>query len=66
MVVDDKVIVECKATDRLAASAAPQLIGYLRATKFEVGVLLHFGSHPKFYRFVDTRKKTHSDADWIR
>jgi len=66
MVVDDKVIVECKATDRLAPSAAPQLIGYLRATKFEVGVLLHFGPHPKFFRFVDTRKKTHSDADWIR
>jgi|SRR5689334_18434702 len=66
MVVDGKVIVECKATDRLAASAGPQLIGYLRATKFEVGVLLHFGPHPKFHRFVDTRKKTRSDADRIR
>jgi GxxExxY protein len=66
MVVDGKVIVECKATDRLPASAGPQLIGYLRATKFEVGVLLHFGSHPKFYRFVDTREKIHSDADRIR
>jgi GxxExxY protein len=66
MVVDGKVIVECKATDRLAASAGPQLIGYLRATKFQVGLLLHFGPHPKFYRFVDTRKKARSDADWIR
>ena len=56
MVVDDRVIVECKATERLPPSAGPQLIGYLRATTFKVGVLLHFGRHPKFYRFVDSAK----------
>ena len=32
------------------------VIGYLRATVFQVGVLLHFGPHPKFYRFVDSVK----------
>jgi len=57
MVVDDRVIVECKATERLAASAGSQLIGYLRATTFQVGVLLHFGPHPKFHRFVDSMRK---------
>jgi GxxExxY protein len=57
MVVDNRVIVECKATERLPASAGPQLIGYLRASIFQVGVLLHFGTHPKFYRFVDSIKK---------
>ena len=62
MVVDDRVIVECKATERLPASAGPQLIGYLRATRFQVGVLLHFGSHPKFYRFVDSVKNHKGDA----
>src|SRR6185437_16601380 len=51
MVVDDRVIVECKATERLASSAGAQLVGYLRASTFQVGVLLHFGPHPKFYRF---------------
>src|SRR5438093_7891624 len=56
MVVDNRVIVECKATERLAPSAGPQLIGYLRATIFQVAVLLHFGPHPKFYRFVDSIK----------
>jgi GxxExxY protein len=56
MVVDDRVIVESKATAILHPSAGPQLIGYLRATTFQVGVLLHFGPHPKFYRFVDSRK----------
>jgi GxxExxY protein len=61
MVVDDRVIVECKATERLAPSAGPQLIGYLRATIFKVGVLLHFGPHPKFYRFVDSLKCNRGD-----
>lgn len=56
LVVDGRVIVECKATERLPASAGPQLIGYLRATTFTVGVLLHFGPRPKFYRFVDSLK----------
>ena len=66
MVVDDRVIVESKATERLAPSAGPQLIGYLRATTFQVGVLLHFGPHPKFYRFVDSMKKIDSKLDHIR
>src|SRR5512138_3830540 len=65
MVVDDKVIVESKATDRLPPSAGPQLISYLRATAFQVGVLLHFGPHPKFYRFVDSMKKFDRHFDQI-
>ena len=62
MVVDGRVIFECKATERLPACARSQLIGYLRATIFQVGVLLHFGPHPKFYRFVDTLKKRPRDG----
>jgi GxxExxY protein len=63
MVVDGRVVVECKARERLPPTAGPQLIGYLRATIFEVGVLLHFGPHPKFYRFVDTVKKHVGDDE---
>ena len=66
MVVDDRVIVESKATERLHPSAGAQLIGYLRATTFQVGVLLHFGSHPKFYRFVDSVKRSDAKLDRIR
>lgn len=66
MVVDDRVIVESKATERLLPSSGPQLIGYLRATTFQVGVLLHFGPHPKFYRFVDSMKKIDTKLDRIR
>ena len=63
MVVDDRVVVESKASEKLPETAAPQLIGYLRATMYQVGVLLHFGPHPKFYRFVDSVKKVdHSNS----
>ena len=66
MVVDNRVIVEAKATERLPPSAGPQLISYLRATTFQVGVLLHFGAHPKFYRFVDSKNKIDTRLDRIR
>ena len=66
MLVDDRVIVETKAAERLPSSANSQLIGYLRATLFKVGVLLHFGPHPKFYRFVDTIKSNDKQRHRVR
>src|SRR5690348_552799 len=57
MVVDDRVIVENKATELLSPAAKPQLITYLRATAFEAGVLLHFGPRPRFYRLIDSPKR---------
>ena len=57
MVVDDRVIVELKAGETLPAYAERQLMNYLRATRFEVGLLLHFGPKPAWRRFVDTRKR---------
>ena len=44
---------------RLALSARPQLISYLRAGPYEVGVLLHFGPTPKFFRLIDSPKRRH-------
>jgi GxxExxY protein len=52
MVVDDKVVVEIKSTPALPVFAQRQTLNYLRATRFEVALLLHFGPAPKFYRFV--------------
>jgi GxxExxY protein len=50
MIVDDKVVVEVKASYRLPIEAGGQLLSYLRCTNIEVGLLLHFG--PKqFGRF---------------
>ena len=50
MIVDGKLIVETKATYELHKAAQRQVYNYLRATNLEVGLLLHFGPKPKFYR----------------
>jgi GxxExxY protein len=57
MVVDGKVIVEVKATERMAPYAERQLRNYLRATEHRVGLLLHFGPEPKVHRLVDFPKR---------
>jgi GxxExxY protein len=58
MIVDDKLIVETKSTYELHKAATRQVYNYLRATKLEVGLLLHFGPEPKFYRVIC--RHTHS------
>ena len=50
MVVDDTVVVESKSTYDLRPNATRQLKNYLCASKYEVGLLLHFGPKPKFFR----------------
>jgi len=50
MLVDDKVIIEIKSSEILPAPSMSQLRNYLKATNIEVGLLLHFGPKPKFYR----------------
>ena len=57
MVVDDRVVVENKAAEKLSRADRMQLISYLRATSFEVGVLLHFGPVPQFARYLDPPKR---------
>src|SRR5688572_16114563 len=50
MVVDEKLVVETKSTLELHKAAHRQVFNYLRATSLEVGLLLHFGPEPRFYR----------------
>ncbi|MEO6210361.1 MAG: GxxExxY protein [Gemmatimonadaceae bacterium] len=57
MVIDDALVVEIKSTEKLSPADRLQLINYIRATKFEVGLLLHFGPAPRFERFIDSPKK---------
>jgi GxxExxY protein len=57
MVVDGKLVVEVKATELLHASARRQVINYLRCTNLELGLLLHFGPAPKFYRLIFTNDR---------
>lgn len=52
MIVDKKLVVEIKSTYQLHKAAARQVYNYLRATNLEVGLLLHFGPEPVFYRLI--------------
>ncbi len=50
----DKVIVEVKAVTALTDEHRAQIMNYLRATGFRVGLLINFGSYPgvEHERFV--------------
>jgi GxxExxY protein len=64
MIVDEKLVVETKATERVHPSASMQLFSYLCSTNLEVGLLLHFGREPKFYRVIcENRVKRHRKVD---
>jgi GxxExxY protein len=56
MVVDGKVVVETKASFKLHEAAARQLFNYLRATRLEVGLLLHFGPSAHYFRLISSNK----------
>ena len=60
MVVDEKLVVEVKSTYELHGAAPRQVYNYLRATHLELGLLLHFGPHPKFYRILCRKPSTAS------
>jgi GxxExxY protein len=51
--VEGKILIELKAVRALDASHQAQLMHYLKATSFEVGLLFNFGSpRPEFRRLV--------------
>ena len=54
IIVDDKIIVELKATEAVPEFAKRQILSYLNATPLEIGLLLHFGREPQFEKYVDT------------
>jgi GxxExxY protein len=55
MVVDDLVVIEIKSTHILSKASPRQLYSYLKSTKLEVGLLLHFGPEARFYRHICSR-----------
>jgi GxxExxY protein len=52
MIIDQKLVIEIKSTEFLRPNATSQLFSYLHATNLELGLLLHFGREPKFYRVL--------------
>ncbi len=54
LLVDNKVIVELKASKTLLAEHEAQLLNYLKATDIEVGLLLNYGPKPEVRRKVFT------------
>lgn len=56
IMVEDKIIIELKATETLVPENEAQLVNYLRATDIEVGLLLNFGKKPQHKRRVLTEE----------
>ncbi|MBI3535966.1 MAG: GxxExxY protein [Chloroflexi bacterium] len=64
LVVNELVIVELKAAEELTKKNEAQLLNYLKATRFEVGLLLNFGPEPRFRRKVfDNARK--GNFSWV-
>jgi GxxExxY protein len=57
LLVEDKVIVELKATELLMNVHVAQIMNYLKATPIEVGLLLNFGDEPEFKRLIYTNDR---------
>ena len=54
----DKIIVELKSVNNLADEHRAQVINYLNASGYQLGILVNFGGHPKleWERLVCTKK----------
>lgn len=57
MVVDSKVIVEIKAVKTLVQQHDAQLLNYLKATTYEVGLILNFGPQAQRKRKVYSNER---------
>lgn len=52
LIVDDRVIVECKVAGSLLPAHETQLLNYLKATGIRVGLILNFGPEARFRRML--------------
>lgn len=65
MVVEDRIIIEIKATEKLSDVSKRQLRNYLSAMDKELGILLHFGPTASYHRVL-RKKKGPNDHGIIR
>lgn len=52
MLVERRIVIEIKATERVADVAKRQVRNYLSGLKLELGILLHFGPRAEYYRIL--------------
>jgi GxxExxY protein len=52
LLVDNKIIIELKACELIVEEHETQLLNYLKATNYEVRLLLNFGKKPEFKRKI--------------
>jgi GxxExxY protein len=57
IIVDNLIVLELKAADKLCEEHKTQLYHYLKATRIEVGLLLNFGKIPEFKRVIYTNDR---------
>lgn len=59
LVVENLIIIELKAVERLFHEHEVQILNYLKATNMEVGLVLNFGKKPQIKRkiFTNDRKE---------
>lgn len=57
LVVETKVLVEVKASKELTDADRRQIQSYLKASPFEVGLLMNFGPKPDHERYVYTNAR---------
>jgi GxxExxY protein len=57
IVVEGAVLLELKASALTDPDADAQVLNYLRASRIQVGLLLHFGPKPLFKRLIYTNER---------
>jgi GxxExxY protein len=64
--IEEKILIELKATQCLVSAHEVQLVNYLTATGIEIGLLLNFGaSRLEFKRKTRTRRLNEPPPDFI-
>jgi GxxExxY protein len=62
LLVNDLILLEVKAAKAIAEEHEAQLLNYLKATPYEVGLLLNFGPKAEFKR----RSYENSRKEWLQ
>jgi GxxExxY protein len=60
----NKIVLELKAVEKLAEEHVAQVLNYLNATGYQLGLLVNFGHYPKleYRRIANTRQHSRPSA----